>query len=119
MIDSSGRPDGGFRLARLANGWLAGRFDSLLALGVPHLVTTREGPDVQQVRRDPAAAGREIAAVLGLDDAAFLEQVHGGDVLACQQGGCAGFADGLVTAEEGLAVTSPSANPAQIGRAHV
>ncbi|MEN6336860.1 MAG: polyphenol oxidase family protein, partial [Phycisphaerales bacterium] len=78
------------------------------AVGVPHLVTTREGPDVQQVRHDPATAGREIAASLGLDGAAFLEQVHGGDVLTCEQGGCAGFADGLVTAKPGLAVLGKS-----------
>jgi len=97
-----------FRLERLANGWLAGRFDALAAIGIPHLVTTREGPDVQQVRQDPAAVGREIAVSLGLKDASFLEQVHGGDVLACEQGGCAGFADGLVTARRGLAVLGKS-----------
>ncbi len=97
-----------FRLERLTNGWLTGRFDSLSAIGVPHLVTTREGPDVQQVRRDPAPAGREIAAQLGLEGSAFLEQVHGGDVLTCEQAGCAGFADGLVTAKAGLAVLGKS-----------
>ncbi|MEN6577005.1 MAG: polyphenol oxidase family protein [Phycisphaerales bacterium] len=108
MAGSSLHRDGGFRLERLPNGWLVGRFDSLAAVGVPHLVTTREGPDVQQVRHDPATAGREIAASLGLDGAAFLEQVHGGDVLTCEQGGCAGFADGLVTAKPGLAVLGKS-----------
>jgi YfiH family protein len=100
--------NGGFRLERLANGWLVGRFAALDALGVAHLVTTRQGPDVQQARHDPAAAGREITQVLGLEDAAFLEQVHGGDVLVCEQGGCAGFADGLVTAGKGLAVLGKS-----------
>ncbi len=63
---------------------------------------------MQQVRHDPAAAGREIASVLGLEEAAFLEQVHGGDVLTCEQGGCAGFADGLVTGKKGLAVLGKS-----------
>lgn len=100
--------DGGFRLERLANGWLVGRFAGLEAIGVAHLVTTRQGPDIQQVRHDPAAAVREIAPVLGLAEAAFLEQVHGGDVLACEQGGCAGFADGLVTGRKGLAVLGKS-----------
>jgi polyphenol oxidase len=99
---------GGFRLERLANGWLVGRFGALEAIGVPHLVTTREGPDVQQVRHDPTAAGREIARVLGLEETAFLEQVHGGEVLAAGQGGCAGCADGLVTARTGLAVLGKS-----------
>jgi polyphenol oxidase len=98
----------GFRLERLPNGWLVGRFTALDAIDVPHLVTTRQGPDAQQVRHDPAVAGREIAHVLELEDAAFLEQVHGGDVLACEQGGCAGFADGLVTARKGLAVLGKS-----------
>ncbi len=99
---------GGFRLERSSKGWLIGRFAAMAAVGVAHLITTREGPDVQQVRHDPAAAGRAIACVLGLKDAAFLEQVHGGDVLVCEQGGCAGFADGLVTARKGLAVVGKS-----------
>ncbi len=99
---------GGFRLERLSNGWLVGRFAALDAIGVVHLVTTREGPDVQVVRHDPDAAGREIANVLGLEGTAFLEQVHGGDVLTCEQGGCAGFADGLVTGRREMAVMGKS-----------
>ncbi|HNS21337.1 MAG TPA: polyphenol oxidase family protein [Sedimentisphaerales bacterium] len=100
--------DGGFRTERLANGWLVGRFAALERIGVPHLVTTREGPDVQRVRHDPATTGQEIAAILDLEDAAFLEQVHGGEVLTCEQGGCAGFADGLVTTTRGLVVLGKS-----------
>ncbi|MBP7053636.1 MAG: polyphenol oxidase family protein [Phycisphaerae bacterium] len=100
--------DGGFRIERSPNGWLVGRFAALERIGVPHLVTTREGPDVHRVRHDPAAAGREIAATLGLEDAAYLEQVHGPEVVTCQQGGCAGFADGLVTTTRGLAVLGKS-----------
>jgi YfiH family protein len=100
--------EGEFRLERLPNGWLAGRFPVLEAMGVAHVVTTRQGPDVQQVRQDPAAAGREIAQVLGLGEAAFLEQVHGGDVLDCTQAGQAGCADGLVTATRGLALVGKS-----------
>lgn len=99
---------GGFRLEGLANGWLVGRFAALEEIGVAHLVTTRRGPDGQQVRHDPAAAGREIARVLGLEDVAFLEQVHGGEVLTCERGGCAGFADGLVTAAKGLMLMGKS-----------
>ncbi len=99
---------GGFRLEGLANGWVVGRFAALEEIGVAHLVTTRRGPDGQQVRHDPAAAGREIARVLGLEDAAFLEQVHGGEVIVCERGGCAGFADGLVTATKGLALMGKS-----------
>jgi polyphenol oxidase len=97
-----------FQLERLANGWLVGRFAAMEAVGVAHLVTTRQGPQVQQVRHDPAAAGRDIARVLGLEEAAFLEQVHGGQVVVCEQGGCAGFADGLVTAAKGLVLVGKS-----------
>lgn len=99
---------GGFRLERLVNSWLVGRFGALEAVGVPHLVTTREGPDIQQLRHDPTVAGWEIARVLGLEGAAFLEQVHGGEVLATEQGGCAGRADGLVTAKTRLALLGKS-----------
>lgn len=108
LADVHTDPHSGFRLERVSNGWLVGCFAALEAVGAVHLVTTRQGPDVQQVRHDPAAAGREIARVLGLEDVAFLEQVHGGDVLTCEQGGCAGFADGLVTGAKGLAVLGKS-----------
>ena len=108
MVDARTGSDSGFRLERLVNGWVVGRFAALDAVGVRHLVTTRQGPAGQQVRHDPAAAGRLIADVLGLDDAAFLEQVHGGDVVVCEQGGCAGFADGLVTTAKGLTLIGKS-----------
>ncbi|MCX5645834.1 MAG: polyphenol oxidase family protein [Phycisphaerae bacterium] len=108
MVNTQVGQNGEFRLEPLANGWLVGRFAALEAVGVAHLVTTRQGPDVQQVRHDPAAAGREIAQALGLEDAAFLEQVHGGDVVTCAKGGCAGFADGLVTTAKGLALIGKS-----------
>lgn len=108
MIDGRTDLTGEFRLEGLSNGWLVGRFAALEAIGVAHLVTTRQGPNVQHVRHEPAAAGREIARMLGFEDAAFLEQVHGGDVLICERGGCAGFADGLVTATKGLALMGKS-----------
>jgi copper oxidase (laccase) domain-containing protein len=87
---------------------VGGRFAALDVIGAVHLVTTRQGPEVRQVRREPAVAAKDIARVLGLEDAAFLEQVHGGDVLVCERGGCAGFADGLVTAEKGLMLMGKS-----------
>lgn len=108
MTDAWMHSDRGLRLELLANGWLVGRLAALEAAGVVHLVTTRQGPDVQQVRHDPAAAGREIARVLGFEEAAFLEQVHGGEVVVCEKGGCAGFADGLVTAARGLMLVGKS-----------
>jgi YfiH family protein len=108
MVNTQVGQNGEFRLEPLANGWLVGRFAALGAVGVAHLVTTRQGPDTQQVRHDPAAVGREIAQVLGSMDAAFLEQVHGGEVVVCERGGCAGFADGLVTAAQGLVLVGKS-----------
>jgi len=108
MVDAYTYSDGGFRLERLANGWQVGRFAALEAIGMTHLVTTRRGPDVQQVRRDPVTAGREITRVLDLQEAAFLEQVHGGAVVEAAAGGCAGFADGLVTTAKDLALVGKS-----------
>ncbi|MBN1509638.1 MAG: polyphenol oxidase family protein [Sedimentisphaerales bacterium] len=98
------------RLEGLPNGWVVGRFRALEAIRVAHLVTTRQGPDVHQIRQDPATAGRQIAQVLGFEDAAFLEQVHGGDALVCERGGCAGCADGLVTPARGLVLMGRSAD---------
>jgi YfiH family protein len=108
MDDACRYSDGGFRLERLANGWLAGRFAALDEIGVTHLVTTREGPDVQQIRYDTAAAGRQVAQALNMRDAAFLEQVHGGDVLLCDAGGQVGAADGLVTSTPSLVLLGKS-----------
>jgi YfiH family protein len=108
MVNGRTCSEGGLRLERLANGWLAGRFAALEAIGIPHLVTTREGPEVQQVRHDPGEAGRLIAPVLGLEDVAFLKQVHGGDVLVCRRGGQVGHADGLVTTTRGLGLMGKS-----------
>jgi YfiH family protein len=102
------RSNGGFRLEESANGWRIGRFAALETLGVPHLVTTRQGPDVARVRHETSLAGREIAQLLELDDAAFLEQVHGGEVLVCDAAGCAGRADGLVTTSRSLALLGKS-----------
>ena len=102
--------NGGFRLEMSPNGWLVGRFAVLEEIGVPHLVTTRQGPDVERVRHDTDAAGRQIAQFLGLHDAAFLEQVHGGDVLTCDGPGRVGRADGLVTAGRSLALLGKSAD---------
>jgi hypothetical protein len=77
---------------------------------VAHLVTTREGPDVQQVRRDPAVASQGIVEVLNLNDTAFLNQVHGGDALVCDAGGVVGIGDGLATSTCGIALTGKSAD---------
>ncbi len=109
-------PDGelssrrGFRLEACSNGWQIGRFDALDAIGIPHLVTTRRGPDVMQVRCDTGAAGLEVARFLGLEEVAFLAQVHGGDVLVCSAAGQRGRADGLLTSTRSLALVGKSAD---------
>lgn len=100
----------GFRLEPSSNGWVVGRFEALEAIGIPHCITTRQGPDVAQIRYDTGAAGREIACFLGLDDAAFLEQVHAGDALLCDAAGLIGQGDGLVTAKASLALVGKSAD---------
>jgi len=102
--------DGGFRLEESANGWLVGRFAALEALGVPHLVTTRRGPDVQQVRHNTGAAAQHIAEALGLSGIGYLEQIHGGDALVCENGGLAGHGDGLATRTAGVGVLGKSAD---------
>jgi YfiH family protein len=101
-------PEACFRLERLANGWLVGRFAALERIGIPHLVTTRQGPDVQQVRHSTGEAGRLIAPILGLRDTAFLRQVHAGDALICSGTGEVGSADGLCTDRSGLALMGKS-----------
>ncbi len=108
MNQSGAHSEGGFQFESLPNGWLVGRFAALQALGVPHMVTTRQGPDVDLVRDDTPTAARQIAELMKLSDAAFLEQVHGGDALACTTGGQAGFADGLITEMPGLALLGKS-----------
>ncbi len=108
--DSVALSNGGFRLEACVNGWQVGRFEVFEKLGIPHLVTTRRGPDVIQVRDDTGAAALETARVLGAEDAAFLEQVHGGDVLLAERGGQIGRADGLVTTTPSLVLVGKSAD---------
>lgn len=101
---------GGFRLEEASNGWLVGRFETLEEVGIPHCITTRQGPDIAQIRHETDAAGLEIARFLRLDHAAYLEQVHAGDALFCDTGGRAGSGDGLVTTNESLALVGKSAD---------
>jgi YfiH family protein len=80
MTISSENPS--FRLTRLENGWLVGRFPALEAVaGVVHLVTTSQAIDVHVVRAQKASAADEAARACGLPAAAWVEQVHGPTVL--------------------------------------
>jgi YfiH family protein len=110
MADMAPGSDGGFRLEALSNGWLVGRFAALEAIGIPHMVTTRQGPDVHVVRHDTAAAGEQIAQALGLSGPAFLKQVHGGEAWTCRQGGLVGEGDALATDVKGLTLLGKGAD---------
>ena len=79
--------NGGFQLRTLDNGWRGGQFEVLAALNVPHLVTTFKGPDVQIIKTHTYRAGVQVARVLGCQDGAFLNQVHGARVLVGATGG--------------------------------
>ncbi len=110
MCDACKRSDGGLRLERLANGWLVGRFAALDAIGVAHLITTRQGPDIQRIRHDTASVAPQIAQTLGLTDVAFLDQAHDSEAFVCGAGGLFGAGDGLATSKRGLALLGKSAD---------
>jgi len=99
-----------FRFECLANAWNVGRFAALDALNIPHLVSTFAGPDTVALKQDPLGPAREVAQALGLQQSAYLDQVHGPDVLACSEGGCQGQADGLFTVTRGLTLVGKSAD---------
>jgi len=103
-------PHSDFRLERLPNGWRVGHFRGLDDLHIPHLVSTFTGPDVQAVKQNPLGPAQEVTQALGLQQVAYLDQVHGGEVLTCAKGGCRGQADGLYTMTPGLALMGKSAD---------
>ena len=95
---------------RWANGWLMGKFPALTEWGIPHAVSTRFGPDVQQVAVATMAAGLHVAEPLGLPNVAFANQVHGAQVQVARQPGNVGDADALCTNQGGLALLGKSAD---------
>ena len=99
-----------FRLERLANGWTVGRFGILDELNIPHLISTFAGPDIRALKQAPSGPAQEVAQALGLRQSAYLDQVHGPDVVACTEGGCQGQADALFTTRPGLALMGKSAD---------
>jgi YfiH family protein len=103
-------PHSDFRLECLPNGWTVGRFAALDDLNIPHLISTFAGPDVRTVRQDPSGPAHDVAQALELQQTAYLDQVHGADVLTCHKGGCQGRADGLFTTTPGLALMGKSAD---------
>ncbi len=87
-----------YRYFTLPSGREVGVFTPLEMLdGVAHAVTTKRGP----VFPVDAAAGEslycDLAFEMNCTEVAWCHQVHGGRVLAVDDGGCAGEADGLAT----------------------
>ena len=84
----------------------------LAAGGWAHGWSTGAGPDF---RGDPAAAAHgepvaRLAAAVGLADAAWARQVHGGTVLRADGPGCLGEADALWSTRPGLGVVGRGAD---------
>lgn len=82
------------------------------AAGWTHGWTTAAGPDF---RGDPAAAGHAapvaaLATAVGLAQAAWVRQVHGGAVLKADGPGCLGEADALWTDRPGLGLVGRAAD---------
>ena len=104
--------DSSFEIVSTPQGWWLGRFPALAARSIPHAVSMRSGPAFTANATDSAtaAASRQLARALDLDDVAWCPQVHGNDVLAVSAGGLAGEADGLITATRGLGVLGRSAD---------
>ena len=100
----------GFYFDRLPGGATIGRFGALDALGFVHGVTTLKGFDTALAARDPSTAAEDFAGVLGLDGAAWLEQIHGVNTIIVDSSGPAGSADGLITEAPGLALVGRSAD---------
>lgn len=103
-------PASDFRIEHLPNGWKVGRFAALEDLRVPHLISTYAGPDVKAIRDAPSGPAQAVGQALSLRQTAFLEQVHGGEVLSCTTGACQGQADALFTTTPGLALMGKSAD---------
>lgn len=91
--------------------WL--RRSALLEMpGWAHGWTTTAGPDFRSAPDAPGhakAVGR-LAAAVGLADAAWVRQVHGGKVLKADRPGCLGEADALWSDRPGLGVVGRSAD---------
>lgn len=74
--------------------------------------TTIDGPDFHAPIKSDAqiAAVTDLVRAVGLEDGAWVEQVHGGEVIRAEEAGCLGAADALWTTTPGLGVVGRSAD---------
>jgi YfiH family protein len=99
-----------FYLAEQKNAWITGHFRALDALHIRHLVSTRQGLDVQSVRHQIDQAVLQVAQALDTTHGAWLRQVHGDTALLCDKPGLVGEADALYTDQPGLVLVGQSAD---------
>ncbi|MCP4456079.1 MAG: polyphenol oxidase family protein [Planctomycetes bacterium] len=99
-----------FYLAEQENTWITGHFRALDALNVRHLVSTRQGLDVEFVRRRIDQAIQQVARTLDATHGAWLHQVHGATALRSDKPGLVGEADALYTDQPGLLLVGQSAD---------
>ncbi|MBT3279824.1 MAG: laccase domain-containing protein [Phycisphaerales bacterium] len=105
-------PSALFRFRDIAPGREVGEFVPLRKLSIPHGVTTRSYGEFPVAISDPQSAVMydEFARLLGCERAAWVKQVHGGEILTVRDAGCVGEADGMVTDERGLVLLCRSAD---------
>ncbi len=102
-----------FSLSRDRAGTSIGGFAALAEVAsLGHAVSTREGPDFSAPVDSPehAAAAAALSNSCDLPRAAWMRQVHGGDVLEVKGDGLCGDADALVTRATGIALIGRSAD---------
>lgn len=77
-----------------------------------HSWTASDGPDFRGSPETEEHAGlvSRLASAVHLPNAAWVTQVHGGDVIGVETGGWSGRADGLWTDKPGLGVVGRSAD---------
>ena len=102
--------DNCFYLAKQEDAWTIGRFKALDALNIQHLVSTRQGLDVQFVRQQIDQAVQQVAHTLEVKHGAWLKQVHGPVALWCDKPGLMGDADALYTNHRDLVLVGQSAD---------
>jgi hypothetical protein len=91
-------------------GWVVGRFAALELPELIHAVTTRRGPDVNEIMRDPGYPVPMLLDALHLKGLAWSVQVHGIRVMRVDAPGCVGECDGLMTDVPSLGLMMRSAD---------